>query len=95
MERLAKDAAKLAISVPGIQPKLSLGWLKNSLEDGNLGRLTIVDALEGHYILKPLQEQYPEMPENEHLSMKLASLFGIDTVPSNLIRLASGERCYI
>ncbi len=95
MEKLAKEAAKLAISVPGVQPKLSMGWIKNNLENGNLGRLTIMDALEGQFILKPQQEHYPEMPENEHLSMKLASLFGIDTVPSNLIRLASGERCYI
>lgn len=35
------------------------------------------------------------MPENEHLSMKLAELFKINTVPSNMIRLASGELCYI
>jgi serine/threonine-protein kinase HipA len=35
------------------------------------------------------------MPENEHLSMKLAQLFKIDTVPASLIRLASGELCYI
>jgi serine/threonine-protein kinase HipA len=35
------------------------------------------------------------MPENEHLSMKLADLFGIDIVPVNLIRLASGELCFI
>ena len=35
------------------------------------------------------------MPENEHLSMKLAELFKLDVVPSNMIRLASGELCYI
>ncbi len=35
------------------------------------------------------------MPENEHLSMKLAELFRINVVPSNMIRLASGELCYI
>ena len=27
--------------------------------------------------------------------MKLAGLFTLDTVPPNLIRLASGELCYI
>ena len=35
------------------------------------------------------------MPENEHLSMKLAELFGIEIVPVNMIRLQSGELCFI
>ena len=69
--------------------------MKNGLNNGNLGRLTVLDALEGQYILKPQQIDYPQMPENEHLSMKLAGLYGIDTVPSTLIRLESGEPCYI
>ena len=95
MENLAKDAVELSITVPGVQPKLSLGWIKSTLEQGHNGRLTIMDALEGQYILKPQNTLYPEMPENEHLSMKLAELFKIDVVPSNMIRLASGELCYI
>lgn len=95
MEKLAKKAAELSITVPGIQPKLSLGWIKNELKKGHHGRLTIMDALEGHYILKPQNAEYPQMPENEHLSMKLANLFKIDIVPVNMIRLESGELCYI
>jgi serine/threonine-protein kinase HipA len=95
MENLAKDAAELSITVPGVQPKLSLGWLKTKLEDGHLGRLTIMNALDGNYILKPQNSLYPQMPENEHLSMKLAELFKIDTVPANMIRLQSGELCFI
>lgn len=95
MEKLAKDAAKQSISVPGVQPKLSLGWIKNDLENKHKSRLTIMDALEGHYILKPQNSSYPQMPENEHLSMKLAELFRIDIVPVNMIRLASGELCFI
>ncbi|MDJ1505779.1 HipA domain-containing protein [Xanthocytophaga agilis] len=95
MEKLAKEAALLSITVPGVQPKLSLGWIKKNLEDGHQGRLTIMDALEGQYILKPQNAQYPQMPENEHLSMKLARLFKIDTVPVNMIRLQSGELCFI
>ena len=95
MEKLAKEAAALSITVPGVQPKLSLGWIKKELENGHQGRLTIMDALEGNYILKPQNAQYPQMPENEHLSMKLAALFKIDIVPVNMIRLASGELCYI
>lgn len=95
MEKLAKEAAELSITVPGVQPKLSLGWIKNELENGQKGRLTIMDALDGNFILKPQNAQYPQMPENEHLSMKLAELFGLDIVPVNMIRLESGELCYI
>lgn len=95
MEKLAKETAELSITVPGVQPKLSLGWIKTELENGHQGRLTIMDALEGNYILKPQNIQYPQMPENEHLSMKLAKLFKIDIVPANMIRLASGELCYV
>lgn len=95
MEKLAKEAAELSITVPGVQPKLSLGWIKRELENGQQGRLTIMDALEGNYILKPQNADYPQMPENEHLSMKLAELFKINIVPVNMIRLQSGELCFI
>ena len=95
IEKLAKAAAELSITVPGVQPKLSLGWIKTELENGHQGRLTIIDALEGSYILKPQNPDYPQMPENEHLSMKLAELFKIDIVPVNMIRLQSGELCFI
>ncbi|MFN4811927.1 MAG: HipA domain-containing protein [Bacteroidota bacterium] len=95
MEKLAKEAVELSITVPGVQPKISLGWIKSTLEDGHNGRLTIMDALEGLYILKPQNTQYEQMPENEHISMKLAELFKIEVAPSNMIRLASGELCYI
>ena len=95
MEMLAKQAVELSVTVPGVQPKLSLGWIKNTMEDGHKGRLTIMDALEGLYILKPQNKQFEQMPENEHLSMKLAELFKINVVPSNMIRLSSGELCYI
>jgi serine/threonine-protein kinase HipA len=95
IEKLAKEAAELSIAVPGVQPKLSLGWIKTDLENGHQGRLTILDALDGNYILKPQNADYPQMPENEHLSMKLAELFKIDIVPVNMIRLQSGELCFI
>lgn len=95
MEILAKKAAELSIAVPGVQPKLSLGWIKTAMENGHQGRLTIMDALEGNYILKPQNAYYPQMPENEHLSMKLAELFKLDIVPVNMIRLQSGELCLI
>lgn len=95
MEKLASESAALSITVPGVQPKLSLGWIKKKLENGHQGRLTIMDAIDGNFILKPQNSLYPQMPETEHLSMKLAALFKIDIVPVNMIRLASGELCYI
>jgi serine/threonine-protein kinase HipA len=95
MEKLAKEAAEQSVTVPGVQPKLSIGFIKTALEDAQQGRLTIMDALEGQYILKPQNSNYHQMPENEHLSMKLAELFAIDVVPVNMIRLQSGELCFI
>lgn len=35
------------------------------------------------------------MPANEHLTMRIAEAFGIQVVPSSLIKLASGEISYI
>ena len=95
MEDLALQIVKTSIAIPGVQPKLSLGMFKNSLEDRQLGRLTILEALDGNYILKPPNKPFPQMPENEHLTMKLAELIKINTVPHNLIKLKSGELSYI
>jgi len=95
MDKLAKEMVDLSITVPGVQPKLSLGSIKTKLNNGQENRLTIMNALDGNYILKPPNIMYSQMPENEHLSMKLAELFKINVVPSSLIRLASGELCYI
>jgi len=95
MELLAKEVVETSISVPGVQPKLSLSFIKEKLEDGTRGRFTVLEALGGNYILKPQNTVFPQMPENEHLTMKLAELLGIQTVISSLIRLKSGELSYI
>ncbi|MDD4010270.1 MAG: HipA domain-containing protein [Fermentimonas sp.] len=84
-----------SISVPGVQPKLSLGLITEILNDKEQGRLTILGALDGNYILKPQNEAYPQMPENEHLTMRMAEICGISVIPSSLIRLKSGELSYI
>lgn len=95
MEILAKEVIETSISVPGVQPKLSLNFTKEKLEDGTKGRLTVLEALGGNYILKPQNMAFPQMPENEHLTMRLAELVRIQTVVSSLIRLKSGELSYI
>jgi serine/threonine-protein kinase HipA len=95
MNELAKDVVERSIAVPGVQPKLSLSMITDSLHKNNTGRLTVVGALGGNYIFKPPSEIYPEMPQNEHLTMRIAEAFGIKTVSSSLIHLQSGELAYI
>lgn len=95
MAELAKNVVDRSIAVPGVQPKLSLSLVHEVLEDGPAGRLTVVGPLGGNYIFKPPSDTYPEMPQNEHLTMRMAETFGIRTVSSSLIRLASGELSYI
>jgi serine/threonine-protein kinase HipA len=94
MADLAKDVVERSVAVPGVQPKLSMSVVKETRENSDT-RLTVVDALGGQYIFKPPSDKYPEMPENEHLTMRIAEAYGIRVVPSSLIRLASGELSYI
>ncbi len=93
MAELAKKVVKRSISVPGVQPKLSVSLSKEAMEKNS--RLTVVGALNGNYILKPPHADYPKMPQNEHATMRMAEVFGIKVVPSSLIRLQSGELSYI
>jgi serine/threonine-protein kinase HipA len=94
MDVLAKDIVERSVAVPGVQPKLSMSVVKETREHSDT-RLTVVGALGGQYILKPPSSKYPEMPENEHVTMRIAEVYGIRVVPSSLIRLASGELSYI
>lgn len=94
MSELAMQVVERSISVPGVQPKLSLSFLKGIGETSE-NRLTVVGALGGNYIFKPPSATFPELPANEHLTMRLAELFGINVVPSSLIKLSSGELSYI
>jgi serine/threonine-protein kinase HipA len=94
MAELARNVVERSIAVPGVQAKLSMSLIKETQKaSGN--RLTVVGALGGGYIFKPPSEKYPEMPQNEHLTMRIAESYGIRVVPSSLIRLASGELSYI
>lgn len=95
MVELAKNVVERSIAVPGVQPKLSLSLIDDTIQEGNKGRLTVVGALGGNYIFKPPSDHFPEMPENEHLTMRIAEAFGINVVKSSLIRLQSGELSYI
>lgn len=95
MDELAKNVIERSIAVPGVQPKLSLTMVNSALEDGDKGRLTVVGALGGNYIFKPPSIVFAEMPQNEHVTMRMAEAFGMKTAKSSLIRLKSGELSYI
>jgi serine/threonine-protein kinase HipA len=77
--------------ITGVQLKLSVEDEKGK---DNTDRLTIT-GLSGGYILKPQSEKYPYMPELEDLTMHLAEISGIKTVPHSLIRMKSGNLAYI
>ncbi|WP_339695889.1 HipA domain-containing protein [uncultured Marixanthomonas sp.] len=94
MAELAKDVVERSVTVPGVQPKLSMTLLTDAQEQPD-NRLTVVGALGGQFILKPPSQHFPEMPANEHLTMRIAEAYDINVVPSGLIRLASGELAYV
>ncbi len=94
MADLAKYFVERSVAVPGVQAKLSMSVVKETQENQDI-RLTVVGALGGQYIFKPPSDQFPEMPENEHVTMQIAEAFGIRVVPSSLIWLDSGELSYI
>lgn len=90
LDRLAEQAIRAQTSLTGVQPKLSLNLSKHE----GTSRLTIV-GLWGDYIFKPQTEEYPQLPENEDLTMHLAEAAKISVVPHSLIRLADGKLGYI
>jgi len=93
MLELAEKVIQSQSSVTGVQAKLSLG-LQNMPDKDKPQKLTIM-GVWGGYILKPPSEHYASLPELEDLTMHLAAIVGIETVPHSLIRLKSGELSYI
>ncbi len=90
LNKLATQIINSSTTVPGVQKKLSLAIRHEAQQS----KLTFV-GLWGSYILKPPVEAYINLPENELLTMNLADLLKIKTVPHGLIRLQSGELAYI
>jgi serine/threonine-protein kinase HipA len=66
------------MSIQGVQKKLS-AQLKI-----RAGYFEIVDQ-KGHYILKPQSDLYPELPENEAITMSLAKTIGLEVPISGLV----------
>ena len=93
MEEMAKRIIRSHSAVTGVQAKLSLE-ISNGENKNEPGRFTIV-GLWGGYILKPPSKDYEQLPEIEDLTMHLAGIAGIETVPHSLIRLSSGQLAYL
>ncbi len=75
-------------SLSGVQKKISLGL--------SIDKATLAVVAEGsQYILKPQTGVYPSIPENEHLTTRLAKLVGIETAPSGLLELTDGTLAFI
>jgi len=90
--KLAENIIKSQKVVTGVQPKLSLGIERRHKKEPD--RFTIVGLL-GEYILKPQTPLYQSLPENEDLTMHLAEIAKIKTVPHSLVYLKSGQLAYI
>ena len=67
------------MSIQGVQLKLS------AILRISQGRFDIVDR-GGRYILKPQSRDFPELPENEDLTMRMAATVGIEVPPHGLLR---------
>jgi serine/threonine-protein kinase HipA len=85
-ERVAAERAG-RMSIQGVQPKLSakLSVPNESFE--------VVDT-GGIFILKPQNHLYPQLPENEDLTMKMAAIIGIETPLHGLIYAKDGSLTY-
>lgn len=75
------------MSIQGVQTKLSAQLKVKE------GHLEIVDQA-GHYILKPQSEYYPELPENEAITMTLASTIGLEVPVHGLVYSIDGSMTY-
>lgn len=76
------------MSIQGVQPKLSavLNVERSTFE--------IVEA-GGRYIIKPQMSEYPEVPENEDLTMKMAAAAGLEAPFHGLIHSRDGTLSYV
>lgn len=90
LDGLASKIIQSQTALTGVQPKLSLNLVKHR----DSSKLTIVE-LWGNYIFKPQTEEYPQLPETEDLTMHLADIAHIHTVPHCLIRMADNSIGYI
>ena len=84
-----QEAANRAnkLSIQGVQPKLSavISVMKQQFE--------IVDQF-GNYIIKPQNDIFPELPENEDVTMTMAKVYGLDVPFHGLVYSKDGSLSY-
>ena len=75
-------------SLSGVQRKVSVGLTAD--------KQTLRLALgRSQYILKPQSATYPELPQNELLTMRIAELAGVQIPACGLVRLADASLAYL
>ena len=85
---IAEAAARsVKMSLQGMQPKVSAVLRVKE------GRMEIVDN-GGRYIVKPPHLAFPELPENEALTMSLAATLGIEVPAHGLLLNSDQTRSY-
>ncbi|MER3316661.1 MAG: HipA domain-containing protein [Allomuricauda sp.] len=86
---LRREAANRAkkLSIQGVQPKLSASISVVEQE------FKIVDQF-GTYILKPQNDIFPELPENEDLTMRMAMFLGINVPLHGMVYGKDGSLSY-
>lgn len=75
-------------SLSGVQRKISLRL-------GDEPRTLMVATDKAQFICKPQAQTFPSLPENEHVTMKLAALTGITVPPCGLLRLRDDSLAYV
>ena len=75
------------LSIQGVQPKLS------AILNIKQKKFELVDQ-EGKYILKPQHQSYLQLPENEDVTMRMASVAGISVPFHGLIRSKDDSLTY-
>ncbi len=75
------------MSIQGVQPKLSVRL------NVSAGIFEIADQ-GGTFIIKPQNDLYEELPENEDLTMRLAAFAGIEIPLHGMIYSKDGSRSY-
>lgn len=92
LDELAQVVVENRTTVTGVQAKLSMDLERDAA--GRPQRLTIVGVM-GRFILKPQTDRFERLPEIEDLTMHLAEIARIQTVPHALVRFQDGELNYI
>lgn len=78
--KMVSESVSKNMTVTGVQKKFSL-----HIDPKGKSRLTLINCPSG-FIIKPQTEEYPFLPEWEHLAMSMARFQGIKTVPFALIK---------